>query len=191
MAYANLSWLIVALCENLLKDRDRLTDDAFLTQAETAAVRMFEFGKDLSAVSSSLRKHRKPGELLPQAVVEVLVEATRREHPHFSFLIDEIGFFYFRAPEGPERDMALNRSYREIPEGSTWPRLFSETGQAKYNICSFYFVHGMCMDVEMGRILADSQRMEQVLGHCQNLQKGEMEIMNHYRNGNTRYTYAK
>ena len=185
MAYANLSWLIVALCEDLLKERDRLSDDDFLTKAEAAAVRLFEFGSDLPAVSSSLRKHRKPGELLPKAVVEVLVEATRREHPHFSFLIDQIGLFYVRAPEGPERDMALRRSYRRIPGGSTWPRLFSDTGKPKYNICSFYFVHGLCMDEEMGQILADSQRLEKVLSHCDHLEMGEKQIMDHYRSGKT------
>lgn len=191
MSYARLSWLIVALCEDLLEERDRLSDDEFLTRAEAAAIRMFEFGKDLPAISASLKKYRKEGEKLPPALVEVLVEATRREHEHFSALIDQLGSFYLRAPDGPERKSALDRSYRTLPQGSIWPRLFSDQGEARHNVCSFYFVHGMIMDVEMKRILADSEQLAQVVSHYPRLQKNEIEILEHYRSGNTRYTYEK
>lgn len=191
MAYASLSWLIVERCKELLSDRARLTDDEFLTQAEALSLRMFEYGSDLSAVSASLYKHRKKGEKLPPPVIDVLVEATRREHPHFSALIDQLGIFYLRAPESPDRDKALNRDYRAIPQGSVWPRLFDESGKPRYNVCSFYFVHGWIMDGEMKRVMACSERMGAVMRHYPDLQENEREIIDHYRKGKTRYTYAK
>lgn len=187
MAYANLSWLIVELCKETLGDRESLPYEDFLSKAEATAMRMFEYGGDLNAIGSSCRQHRKKGEKLPKVLLEVLIEATQREHAHFSFLIDRIGLAYVREKEGPERDMALNRSYRTIAPGTKLPTLFSETGRPKYNVISYYFTHGLLMDMEMKKLLADPLRKAMMMEHFPSLAHNEQDVIKHYLDGNSRY----
>lgn len=187
MAYASLSWLIVELCKETLRDRATLPYEAFLAKAEATAMRMFEYGGDLNAIGSSCRQHRKKGEKLPGVLLEVLLEATQREHENFSFLIDSIGLAYVHEKEGDERDMALNRTYTKIAPGTKLPTLFSETCRPKYNVISYYFTHGLLMDREMKKLLADPLRKAMMMEHFPSLAYNEKDVIKHYLDGNSRY----